>query len=111
MRLKGEMTWDGGQLDTERNLFYLSLHTLDSESGVSYAQGRIGRELIDCWLQKKISFNGQKFEDAEVTLSEQALATLFLALVKFVVWCHFAGINLNLQFFDEAAFNDWVEFI
>lgn len=70
MRLQGKMSGEGGGFDWG-NLFYLSLHTLDSPMGVSYARTRVQRELLDCWLSKKIAFNGKKFNDAEVVLTDE----------------------------------------
>ncbi|CAK9079619.1 unnamed protein product, partial [Durusdinium trenchii] len=40
LRIRGSLSGDGGGFDYDRNLYYLSLHTLDSDSGVAYAQGR-----------------------------------------------------------------------
>ena len=69
------MAAEGGEFHYD-NLRYLSCHTLDSQSGNEYAKRRIARELLDAWLQKRISFEGRSFDDAEVTLTEQD--TLFL---------------------------------
>lgn len=70
MRLTGTLAGDGGGFDFQ-NLFYLSLHTLDSRSGLQYAKARVYRELLDAWLGKKLSFNGKKFQDVDVSLTEQ----------------------------------------
>ncbi len=70
--MKGSLTGDGGGFNFTDNLFYMSLHCLDSKSGVQYAKTRVCRELLDAWLSKKISFHGATFDDAEVALTEQA---------------------------------------
>ena len=77
LRIKGSLQGEGGGFDFA-NLRYLSLHTLDSQSGFLYAQTRVARELLDAWLQKWITFNGQRFEDADVTLTEQDSPACFL---------------------------------
>ena len=64
------MSGDGGGFNFE-HLYYLSLHTLDTKTGVQYARTRISRELLDCWLNKKLAFNGRKFDDSSVTLTVQ----------------------------------------
>lgn len=70
LRIHGSLSGDGGGFDYDRNLYYLSLHTLDSDSGVAYAQGRVSRDLLDSWLAKRISFDGHKYEDSDVNLTE-----------------------------------------
>ena len=35
-----------------------------------FARDRVGRELLDLWIDQKISFAGLKFEEQEQTLSE-----------------------------------------
>ena len=70
LRLKGAMTGDGGNFDYN-DLFYLSIHTLDSKSGLQYARMRVNRELLDAWLEKKVSFQGNKFTEEEVFLTDK----------------------------------------
>ena len=68
--MKGPQQGEGGGFDFA-NLYYLSIHTLDNASGNAYAKSRVGREVLDQWLAKKIQFSGQAFDDSEVTLTEQ----------------------------------------
>eukprot|EP00435_Cladocopium_sp_Y103_P016726 s2323_g4.t1 len=64
LRIKGVLPGDGGGYDCEK-LFYLSIHTLDSQQGIQYAKSRVAREILDAWLAKKISFDGKKYDDSE----------------------------------------------
>ena len=73
--MKGPLSGEGGGFNFTDNLFYLSLHCLDSKSGVQYARTRVSRELLDAWLSKKISFNGVKFDDTSVVLTDQDLGS------------------------------------
>lgn len=73
MRQKGALGGEGGGFDFA-NLYYLSCHTLDSASGNSYAKSRVARDLLDTWLAKKISFDGRRFDDSEITLNDQDLS-------------------------------------
>lgn len=63
-------------------LYYLSVHTLDSQDSVRYAKNRVARELTDLWIDKKISFGGISFDDSSDALTEedfrQKLRDLFL---------------------------------
>ena len=68
--MKGKMQGDGGNFDWN-DLFYLSIHTLDTRSSVQYGRMRVARELLDAWLDKKISFQGNKFSDETVTLTDK----------------------------------------
>ena len=70
LRMKGAMTGDGGNFDWN-DLFYLSIHTLDAKSGLQYARMRVNRELLDAWLEKKVSFQGNKFSEEEVFLTDK----------------------------------------
>lgn len=70
LKIKGVLQGDGGGFDF-KNLYYLSIHTLDSASGNVYAKSRVAREVLDAWLQKRISFDGQKYEESEVQLTAQ----------------------------------------
>ncbi len=76
MRLKGVLQGEGGGFDFGNHLFYLSLHTLDSKNGVTYAKSRVLRELLDNWLAKRLSFNGVRFNDSAVSLTDQELGAL-----------------------------------
>lgn len=69
--MKGTLPGEGGGFDFGSNLYYMSLHTLDSKSGVSYAKTRVMRELLDQWLAKRLAFNGIKFNDSAVALTDQ----------------------------------------
>lgn len=71
--MKGQMSGDGGNFNWT-NLFYLSVHTLDSKMGCQYARTRVSRELLDAWLSRRISFNGKKFSDEPVTLTDEDLS-------------------------------------
>ncbi|CAK9100002.1 Uncharacterized protein SCF082_LOCUS46826 [Durusdinium trenchii] len=75
LRMKGQMSGDGGNFNWT-NLFYLSVHTLDSKMGCQYARTRVSRELLDAWLSRRISFNGKKFSDEPVTLTDEDLSEL-----------------------------------
>lgn len=68
--MKGSMAGEGGNFDWG-DLFYLSIHTLDAKSGLQYARMRVNRELLDAWLEKKISFQGNKFSEEEVCLTDK----------------------------------------
>lgn len=70
--MKGTLAGDGGGFNFSEDLFYLSLHCLDSKSGVQHAKTRVCRELLDAWLGKRIGFQGKMFDDSAVTLTEQA---------------------------------------
>ena len=70
LRMKGAMTGEGANFDY-KNLFYLSVHLMDTKSGVQYARMRIARELLDNWLSKKISLNGKKYDDSSVSLTDK----------------------------------------
>ena len=72
MRIKGALSESSFDM---ANLYYLSLHTLDSPSGNHYAKSRVSRDLLDAWMAKKISFGGQKFDDEDITLTDQDWAT------------------------------------
>ena len=72
LRTKGAMAGEGGGFNY-KNLYYLSIHTLDSASGVSYAKTRVAREVLDAWLQKRVSFDGHKYEEEVVQLTAQEL--------------------------------------
>lgn len=60
--MKGALQGEGGGFDFGSNFYYMSLHTLDSKSGISYARSRVMRELLDQWLAKRLAFNGIKIQ-------------------------------------------------
>ncbi|CAK9047272.1 unnamed protein product [Durusdinium trenchii] len=62
LRIKGPMLGEGGGFNFS-DTHYLSCHTLDSTAGYEYARRRVLRELLDAWLQKRISFEGRTFEE------------------------------------------------
>lgn len=69
LRTRAALRGEGFNLKPQ-NLYYLSVHTLDSQENVRFARDRVGRELLDLWIDQKISFAGLKFEEQEQTLSE-----------------------------------------
>lgn len=52
-------------------LYYLSLHSTQSSSGVSYAKSRVSRDILDAWLGKRLSFDGKRFDDSAVQLTDE----------------------------------------
>lgn len=68
LRLRGMLP--GSQFNLQK-LYYLSVHTLDGPDGAKYAKSRVGRELLDLWLEKKLGYGGVFFNDAEETLTEE----------------------------------------
>lgn len=60
-----------GALMSLKNLYYLSCHTLDNPENIKFAKARLARELIDRWVEKKLSYGGIHFDDTEVVLSEE----------------------------------------
>ena len=74
------MTGEGAKVSLTK-LYYLSVHSLDSSDGVRYARNRVSRELLDLWIDKKISFGGYSFDDSTETLTDDEvwhkLATFF----------------------------------
>lgn len=60
-----------GALMSLKNLYYLSCHTLDNPENIKFAKARLARELIDRWVEKKLSYGGIYFDDTEVVLSEE----------------------------------------
>ena len=98
LRIKGSLGGDGGGrgFNFTDDLFYLSLRCLDSRSGVQYAKTRVCRELLDGWLCKKITFQGLCFDDAQVTLTEQAgfgpkLVSLIFIYCSIISFCSVYG--------------------
>ena len=70
LRLKGTMPGEGAHVKLN-SIFYLSVHTLDGADGFRYAKNRVSRDLLDLWLEKKISFGGITFDDACDVLTEE----------------------------------------
>lgn len=70
LRIKGKLAGDGGGYDFA-DLHYLSAHTLESKSGIAYAKTRVYRELLDAWLSKRIVFQGKKFDDTDIALTDK----------------------------------------
>ena len=68
LRIKGSLQGEGGGFSFADKLFYLSMHTLDNDQ---YGRCRIAREILDAWLDKKIAFDGNAYDDSEVNLTEQ----------------------------------------
>lgn len=71
LRVKGSMQGDGGHMSLKK-LYYLSCHTLENQETVKYGKARLTRDLIDLWVDGKISFGGLKFKSDEPTLSQSA---------------------------------------
>lgn len=69
LRLRGTPLADS-QFNLQK-LYYLSVHTLDGLEGAKYAKSRVGRELLDLWLEKKLGFGGVFFNDTEENLTEE----------------------------------------
>lgn len=55
-----------------RRLFYISFHS-GTKVNFNYARNRVIRDLLDSWLEKKMSFAGVSFTDEAVKLSEEEL--------------------------------------
>ncbi|CAK9052607.1 unnamed protein product [Durusdinium trenchii] len=75
LRIKGKLAGDGGGYDFA-DLHYLSAHTLESKSGIAYAKTRVYRELLDAWLSKRIVFQGKRFDDTDIALTDKELAEI-----------------------------------
>ncbi|CAK9035455.1 unnamed protein product [Durusdinium trenchii] len=54
LRVKETMNGEGGV--NLKKLYYMSPHTLDNPENVKYGKARICRELIDLWIDKKLSY-------------------------------------------------------
>ena len=72
LRLKQTMAGEGGFVKLNK-LYYLSVHTLDNAESVRFAKNRVGRELLDLWVDKKISFGGLAFDDTTESLTTSDL--------------------------------------
>lgn len=70
LRLKGTMSGEGAHVKLS-SIYYLSIHTLDGADGFRYAKNRVSRDLLDLWLERKISFGGITFDDACEVLTEE----------------------------------------
>lgn len=68
LRVKETMNGEGGV--NLKKLYYMSPHTLDNPENVKYGKARICRELIDLWIDKKLSYAGLQFDDRELLLSQ-----------------------------------------
>ena len=69
LRLRGVLPGEGSF--NLQKLYYLSVHSLDGTDGTKYGKSRVCRELLDAWLEKKISYGGIFFTDAEESLTEE----------------------------------------
>lgn len=61
---------EGSHLNPEK-LYYPSVHSLDGVEGFKYARDRVYRDLLDLWLEKKISYAGITFSETDEVLSEE----------------------------------------
>lgn len=69
LRTKGSVSGELGF--SFADMWYLSVHTLDTASGNEYARRRVARELLDAWLSKRLEVEGRRYDDTEITLSDQ----------------------------------------
>ena len=69
MRMKGALDGDGNETSL-KSLYYLSCHSLDGNEHFRYGKSRVSRELMDLWVERKISYGGIRFEDDEPKLSQ-----------------------------------------
>ncbi|CAK9068870.1 unnamed protein product, partial [Durusdinium trenchii] len=72
LRIKGQIGGEGGDFNT-KFLYYLSCHVLDGPEHFKYGKARVNRELMDLWIDRKITFGGIRFEDEEPKLSAEVL--------------------------------------
>ena len=89
MRMKGSLPGpaDAAGFNLQK-LYYLSVHTFDSQENVKFAKNRVGRELLDLWVDRKITFGGISFQEDEQKLTETELymnsrKTVFYVLLLF----------------------------
>ena len=59
-----------------QSVYYLSIHFLDSAENAGYGKQRVLRELLDAWCDKKMTYAGVKYNDADAKLSEAELASI-----------------------------------
>ena len=71
LRVKGSMQGDGAHMNFKK-LYYISCHTLENAETVKYGRARLTRDLIDLWVDSKISFGGLEFKSDEPALSQSA---------------------------------------
>lgn len=96
LRVKGSMQGEGGFMNL-KNLYYLSCHFLDSPDVVKYGKARLGRELIDLWVDRKIEYGGLQFigEDGSLTQSVTFLRhDDYFCFFPLKFWKNRAGIAL-----------------
>ena len=72
LRLQGQMAGDGLQPFHYSKLYYLSLHSIDPDTTYPYANTRVLREISDAWLDKKFTYGGMGYDDADAGLTEEA---------------------------------------
>ncbi|CAK9005910.1 Uncharacterized protein SCF082_LOCUS8794 [Durusdinium trenchii] len=75
IRIKGMNDPTNCKLDPAK-LYYLSLHSTQSSSGVSYAKSRVSRDILDAWLGKRLSFDGKRFDDSAVQLTDEEMKSI-----------------------------------
>ena len=66
-----------------RKIYYISCHTLENPETIKYGKARLTRDLIDMWVDSKISFGGLEFKSDEPALSQSA-ARLMISACLFV---------------------------
>ena len=71
MRVRGSLPGpaDAAPFNLQK-LFYLSVHTYDSQESVKFAKNRVARELLDLWIDRRIQFGGLQFQEDEQKLTE-----------------------------------------
>ncbi|CAK9079166.1 unnamed protein product [Durusdinium trenchii] len=74
LRTKGSVSGELGF--SFADMWYLSVHTLDTASGNEYARRRVARELLDAWLSKRLEVEGRRYDDTEITLSDQEIKSI-----------------------------------
>ena len=57
-------------------LYYLSLHMISSENTFQYGKKRIGTELTEDWMNKKLSHAGLSFDDTNIGLGADELKSI-----------------------------------
>lgn len=69
LRLKKSLAGEGSNVNLSK-VYYLSVHTLDNADNVRYGKNRVARDLLDLWLDGKISYAGISFQGAPGELTE-----------------------------------------
>ena len=87
LRVKGSMQGDGGHMNFKK-LYYISCHTLENAETVKYGKARLTRDLIDLWVDSKISFGGLEFKSDEPALSQSAARLKFHHFCLPRILCH-----------------------